>query len=183
MDPVFVRPPGLDPGGFVLTPRSVWYCWVLLLFSASTLTDTGSKSFDCVLVSTLEPLETSGNGNYCDYCNYCNIVLICTNFLFSRMVGIYRLSDSLRARPQETNSLCFANWKYPWQACPSSCWRHRNYSFQHAQTLAARNIRQQEKKEVGMAARCGMLIRGQWDGPVTSEYCDEMGWNVEWDCS
>ena len=20
-----------------------------------------------------------------------------------------------------------------------------------------------------------MLIRGQWDGPVTSEYCDEMG--------
>ena len=32
-----------------------------------------------------------------------------------------------------------------------------------------------QQMEVGMAARCGMLIRGQWDGPVTSEYCDEMG--------
>ena len=34
---------------------------------------------------------------------------------------------------------------------------------------------------MGIAARCGMLTRGQLDGPVTSEYCDEMGWNVEWD--
>ena len=33
-----------------------------------------------------------------------------------------------------------------------------------------------QQREVGMAARCGiMLIHGQWDGPVTSEYCDEMG--------
>ena len=35
-----------------------------------------------------------------------------------------------------------------------------------------------QQREVGMAARCGMLIREQWDGPVTSEYCDEMGWNA-----
>ena len=34
----------------------------------------------------------------------------------------------------------------------------------------------QQQREVGMAARCGiMFIRGRWDGPVTSEYCDEMG--------
>ena len=32
-----------------------------------------------------------------------------------------------------------------------------------------------QKGEVGMAAECGMLIRGQWDGPVASDYCDEMG--------
>ena len=72
MDPVFVRPPGVEPRGFVLTPASVWYCRVLLLFSASALTDTGSKSFDCALVSTLEKLETAGNGNYCNYSTYCN---------------------------------------------------------------------------------------------------------------
>ena len=72
MDPVFVRPSGVDPGGFVLTPASVWYCRVLLLFSAvSALTDTGSKSFDCALVTTLETLETAGNGNYCNYCTFC----------------------------------------------------------------------------------------------------------------
>ena len=39
--------------------------------------------------------------------------------------------------------------------------------------LARADINQ--KGEVGMAAGCGMLICGQWDGPVTSEYCDEMG--------
>ena len=40
-------------------------------------------------------------------------------------------------------------------------------------SLARAYTNQQGK--VGMAARCGMLIRGQWDSPVTSEYCDEMG--------
>ena len=77
------------------------------------------------------------------------ISLICTNFHFSRMVGIYRLSDPLRARPQETNSLCLANRKYPWQACPSSCWRHWNHSIQHAQTLATWHIRRQKNGKWG----------------------------------
>ena len=72
MDLVFVRPPGVQPGGFVLTPDSVWHCCILLLFSASALTDTGSKSFKCALVSTLKTYETSGNGNYCDDCDDCN---------------------------------------------------------------------------------------------------------------
>ena len=62
MDQVFVRSPGVESSGFVLSPASVWYCSVLLLFSASALTDTGSKSFECALVSTLETYETSGNG-------------------------------------------------------------------------------------------------------------------------
>ena len=126
----------------------LWDCRVLLLFSASALTDTGSKSFDCALVSTLEKLETAGNGNYCNYSTYCNY-LICTNFHFTRMVGIYRLSDPLRARPQETNSLCLANREYPWRACPSSCWRHWNHSIQHAQTLATRHIHQQKNGKWG----------------------------------
>ena len=36
-----------------------------------------------------------------------------------------------------------------------------------------------QQGKTGMAARCVMLTRGQWDGHVTSEYCDEMGLNVE----
>ena len=40
-------------------------------------------------------------------------------------------------------------------------------------SLARAYTNQQGK--MGMAAGCGMLIRGQWDGPVTSEYCYEMG--------
>ena len=31
-----------------------------------------------------------------------------------------------------------------------------------------------QQREVGMAARCGMLIRGQWDGPVIVMKWDEM---------
>jgi hypothetical protein len=48
-----------------------------LLFSASAMTDTGSKSFECALVSTMETYDDPENGNYvyytyyCNYCNYC----------------------------------------------------------------------------------------------------------------
>ena len=70
MDIAFVHPPGVQPGGFVLTPDSVWYCRVLLLFSTSALIVTGSKTFDGALVSTLETYEKSDNGSYCDYCDY-----------------------------------------------------------------------------------------------------------------
>ena len=38
-----IRPPGIKNGAFVVTPDSVWYARVLLLFSASAQTDTGSK--------------------------------------------------------------------------------------------------------------------------------------------
>ena len=78
MDPVMIRPPGIDNGAFVVSPESVWYARVLLLFSASVMTDTGSKSFDCALVSTLETYDDPENGNYmyytyyCNYCHYCN---------------------------------------------------------------------------------------------------------------
>jgi hypothetical protein len=37
-----LRPPGIEPGGFVVSPDTVWYARVLLLFSASA-TDTGIK--------------------------------------------------------------------------------------------------------------------------------------------
>ena len=64
IDPVMIRPPGIDNGAFVV---SIWYACVLLLFSASDMTDTGSKSFDCTLVSTLETYDDPENGNYVHY--------------------------------------------------------------------------------------------------------------------
>ena len=75
MDPVMIRPPGIHNGAFVVSPESVWYARVLLLFSASAMTDTGSKFFDCALVSTLETYDDPENGNcvyYTYYSNYCN---------------------------------------------------------------------------------------------------------------
>ncbi len=69
LDLVMFRPPGIENGAFVVTPESGSrqnraYARVLLLFSASAQTDTGSKSFDCALVSTLETYDDPENGNY-----------------------------------------------------------------------------------------------------------------------
>jgi hypothetical protein len=54
MDHFTIRPSSIDNGAFVVPHESVWHARVLLLFSVSVMTDTGSKSFDCALVSTLE---------------------------------------------------------------------------------------------------------------------------------
>jgi hypothetical protein len=43
LDPAMIAPPVIEPEGFVVSPDSVWYARVLLLFSASPATDTGSK--------------------------------------------------------------------------------------------------------------------------------------------
>ncbi len=64
LDLVMIRPPGTDNGAFVVTRDSVWYSRVLLLFCASAQSDTGSKSFDCALVSKLETYYDPENGNY-----------------------------------------------------------------------------------------------------------------------
>ena len=70
LDLVMIRPPGIDNGAFILSPNSVWYALVLLLFSASAMTDTGSKSFKCALVSTLETYNDPENGKDDYYTNY-----------------------------------------------------------------------------------------------------------------
>ncbi len=64
LDLVMVRPQGIDNGAFVVSPNSIWYACVLLLFSACAMMDTGSKSFKCALVSTLETYNDPDNGNY-----------------------------------------------------------------------------------------------------------------------
>ncbi len=67
---VMIRPPSIESEAFVVSPESVKYALVLLLFSVTSQTDTGSKTFDCALVSTLEIYDDPDNGNYCNYCNY-----------------------------------------------------------------------------------------------------------------
>ena len=48
-DLVIIRPLGIDNGAFVVKPETVWYALVLLLFSTTVTTDTGSKAFNCAL--------------------------------------------------------------------------------------------------------------------------------------
>jgi hypothetical protein len=99
MDPVIIRPPGIDNGAFVVSPETVWYARVLLLFSASAMTDTGSKSFDCALVSTLETYDDPENGNYVHYTYYSNYVNYSDYFtlISCRMVGVCWIACGVRA--------------------------------------------------------------------------------------
>jgi hypothetical protein len=75
-----IRPPGIDNGSFVMSPDTVWYALVFLLSSASSMTDTESKFFECTLVWTLENYYHPENGKY--YNNYFN---------YTKLVSIYVL--------------------------------------------------------------------------------------------
>ncbi len=70
----------------MVSPNSVWYARVLLLFSASAATDTGSKSFDCAIVSTMETYDNPEDGDhFLQYYN-CSIVyslFVCPGWLKS----------------------------------------------------------------------------------------------------
>ena len=70
LDVVIIRPPGIDNCAFVVSPDTLWYARVLLLFSASAATDIGSKSFECALVSTLETYDDPEKDNCFDYITY-----------------------------------------------------------------------------------------------------------------
>ena len=58
-DMVFVRPPGIESGGFEIRPDNVWYCKLLLFFSVESQTDSGIRQFDCAFISVLEEYDGS----------------------------------------------------------------------------------------------------------------------------
>jgi hypothetical protein len=89
MDHVMIRPLGIDNGAFVVSPESVWYARVLLLFSASAMTDTGSKSFDCALVSTLETYDDPENGNYAYYTCYIIHNILCILCVLLQLLQLF----------------------------------------------------------------------------------------------
>lgn len=61
-DLVFIRPPGVD--AFVLSPESVWYCRVRLLFTLSVKVDTGKDPVEmqCAFVSVCEEIILDESG-------------------------------------------------------------------------------------------------------------------------
>ncbi len=67
-DFVFIRPPGIEKGGFQLSPDNVWYCKVLLLFTIQVQTDSdGSRAeFECAFVSVMETMGPRDGDNLSD---------------------------------------------------------------------------------------------------------------------
>ncbi len=65
-DFVFIRPPGIQQGGFQLSPDNVWYCKVLLLFTIQAQTDSSDESmaeFECAFVSVMETMGPRDGDN------------------------------------------------------------------------------------------------------------------------
>jgi hypothetical protein len=73
---VVIRPPGVDNSVFVVSPDTLWYVRILPLFSAPAATDTGSKTFECALVLTLETCGNPDNGNYIKYISLMSVMCI-----------------------------------------------------------------------------------------------------------
>ena len=99
-DLVFIRPPGIQEGGFELRLDNVWFCRVLLLFKIKAQTDSGIKEFECAYVSVLEQytgrhvpgmhiMHIMITLAYSDYFAYYD------NFIINRMDRGYKLGDDL----------------------------------------------------------------------------------------
>jgi len=67
-DFVFIRPPGIEKGGFQLSPDNVWYCKVLLLFTIQVQTDSNGSTaeFECAFVSVMETMGPRDGDNLSD---------------------------------------------------------------------------------------------------------------------
>jgi hypothetical protein len=106
--------------------------------SASAKTDTGSKSLDCALVSTMETYDYPENGcymycmyysNYMCYMYYMHYVLyvlyvLCIShflFCFRRMIEFDWIPDFIRAWPQKTRTVCHPSWAYPGKTSSCAC--------------------------------------------------------------
>ncbi len=68
--------------------------------------------------------------NYFDYCNYCNHFDYCHYSLFDTepLVGVDRLADCIRVRPQHACSLCHSNTKHSEETASCPRRRHADHS-------------------------------------------------------
>jgi hypothetical protein len=65
-DFVFIRPPGIEKGGFQLSPDNAWYCKILLLFTIQTDMNGSTTEFECAFVSVMETMEPRAGDNLSD---------------------------------------------------------------------------------------------------------------------
>ncbi len=99
-----IRLQDIDNGAFVVSPDIVWYARVLLLFSASAMTDTGFKSFECALVSTLETFDDPENGNYINYIILWFIYIYIYIYIYILLINAFQASRNLSVRGSYTSS-------------------------------------------------------------------------------
>ena len=96
---------------------------------------------------SVHPCSIISHKTYYDDYSYYNcfsliIAIIAIILIISfRLAGICGLSSTIRARLQETCSLCHPHSKHSGKTCSCACWRHRNHSVPPAQRLSGRTRR------------------------------------------
>ena len=100
-----------------------------------------------VIISTMTIICIIRHKTYYDDYSYYNcfsliiaIIAIILIICF-RLAGICGLSSTIRARLQETCSLCHPHSKHSGKTCGCACWRHRNHSVPPAKRLSGRTRR------------------------------------------
>ncbi len=174
MDLVMIRPPGIQPGRFVVSPDLVWYARVLGLFSAIVSTDTGSKSFDALL-STLETYNNPENGNYLNYCNYVQYCTYCHYYFLFIVLGWVnsvgsRIVYELDYRKPVLYVLPIPNILVKLPVVPVG---DTGTILHHLLNVFPGPLHPVTASRIlEMVAGCGLSARGRWDGPVI---CNELG--------
>ena len=113
-DFVFIRPPGIEEGGFMLRPDNAWYCKVLLLFSIQAQTDQNgsTEEFQCAFVSVLKPLAERSPDRFKELRKRGSLVLLTGS--------------------EGSPCLCCSHTIHTgnlWQTSLGSCGRHWDHSF------------------------------------------------------
>ena len=190
-----IRPPGIDNGAFVVSPETVWYARVLLLFSASATTDTGSKSFDCALVSTLETYDDPENGYYIYYIYYIYylyyfdyLILMVIMAIIAIMLIIFVSQDgwnrlALKLYTSLTTGNQFfmsSQFRISWE----NSLLYQSVTKELFSTTSATSFRAPPAtagRVPVMDAGCGSSTRGHWGGPGICKKCKRVsGLDATW---
>ena len=118
----------------MLKSDAVWYCLALLRSSISSMTDTGSRSFDCALISVMERhKERLASGSYLIVYNYWAYIesylsyLSCWNYLTHLCVDSAWL-ECLGSRvlydldPKKACIIRSSSRVYSWKDLSGPCW-------------------------------------------------------------
>ncbi len=174
MDFVMIRQPGIDNGAFVLSLETVWYARVLLLFSASVSTDTGSKSFECALDSTLESYNDPDNGNYINYDYYTSSTYYVNYSYYTNYLIQVGWNPSLWALKLCTSLITGSlfSTSSPFKVFWENLQLYLLETPEPFRTTCATSFRVTASWVPETDAGCGLSTRGHWDGPVTCHAWD-----------
>ncbi len=195
MDLVMIRPPGIEAGAFVvkkehlrkrgkavrgglglysffqpLQTQTLDWSHLTVHWSRRSKPMTIPKTVIIVIIYIMVFITVIAFlcVNYLNNCNFCNYFDYCHYLLFDRMVGVDRLADCLRARPQEPCSVFHPDTKHSVKTASCPRRQHGDHFIPPSQRLSRRIRRPQAgigRWLLDVVSTTELSTRGRWDGP------------------